>query len=113
LEKLGTSPPEALVLSLTSSNCSPILRFGIEVCNITKSQISNLTFVDNSVYVKTFSTFDKSVIDYCHFYMGYLTFPLLYDLNRFKFYKGLCSSTISPASMLFNWFGYDDLYKLG
>jgi len=44
--------------------------------------------------------------------MGYLTFPLLYDLNRFKFYKGMCTSTILPASILFNWFGYDNLSKL-
>jgi len=82
LGKLGTSPPKALVLSLTSSNFLPILSFGIEACNITKSQIANLSFVDNSVYVKTFSTFDKSVIDYCCFYMGYLTLPLLYDLYK-------------------------------
>jgi len=50
LGKLGTSPPEALDLSLTSSNCSPILSFGIEACNITKSQIANLSFVNNSVF---------------------------------------------------------------
>jgi len=67
LGKLGTAPPEALVLSLTSSNCLPILSRGIQACNMTKSQIANLSFVDNSVYVKTFSTFHKSVIDYCRF----------------------------------------------
>jgi len=79
---------------------------------MTKSQIANLSFVDNSVYVKTFSTLDKSVIDYCHFYMGYLTFPQLYDLNRFKFFKRLCLSPISPARILFNWFSHDNLNKL-
>jgi len=29
---------------------------------MTKSQVANLAFVNNSVYVKTFSTFDKKLL---------------------------------------------------
>jgi len=51
---------------------------------MTRSQIENLAFGNNSVYAKTFSTFDKKLIDFCHFYVRYMTFPLLYDLKRFN-----------------------------
>jgi len=46
LGKLGSAPPESLVLSLALSNCSPILMFGVKACNMTKSQIANLAFVN-------------------------------------------------------------------
>ena len=51
LGKLGKSPPKSLVLSLAASNCSPILSFGSEACNLTKSQVANLAFVENSIYM--------------------------------------------------------------
>jgi len=39
---------------------------------MTRSQVANLALnVNNSVHVKTISTFDKNVIDRCHYYMGY------------------------------------------
>ena len=66
LGKLGSSPSENLVLSLVDTNCSPILTYGLEACNISRAQLSNLSFVHNSVFVRTFKTFDKHVIDMCH-----------------------------------------------
>jgi len=66
-----------------------------------QSQVANLAFVNKSVYVKTFSTFDKNVIDRCHYYMGYMPFPLLYDLKRFILYRNLHLNTCSPAGLLF------------
>jgi len=74
---------------------------GVEACNMTKSQIANLAFVNNSVYVKTFLTFDKKVIDNCHYYMGYMSFPSLYDFKRFNLYQNLHGNAISPAGLLF------------
>ena len=109
LGKLGKSPSEPLLLSLASSKCSPILCFGTEACNITNSQIANLAFVNNSIYVKIFHTFDKSIIDSCHFYMGYLLF---HDLRRFNFYKNLYLYGTSPASIIFNLHCQGELHQL-
>jgi len=79
---------------------------------MTKSQVANLGFVNNSVYVKTFSTFDKKVIDNCHYYMGDISIPLLYDLKRCNLYQNLHGNNTSPAGLLFCWIGQDDLGKI-
>jgi len=74
LEKLGSAPhPENVALSLAATNCTPILTYpNLGACNIKKSQLQKLSFVNKAVFVKTFSTIDNSTIDCCHYYMGYL-----------------------------------------
>jgi len=82
-------------------------------CNITKSQLQNLSFVHKAVFVKTLSTFDNSTIDCCHYYMGYLPFPFLYNYDKLKimFFSSLNNVQSSPAHMLFTWFGRQEFQK--
>jgi len=44
--------------------------------------------------------------------MGYMSFPLLFDLKRFNLYQNLHGNATSPAGLLFCWFGQDDLRKI-
>jgi len=101
-----------MAVSLAATNCTPILTYGLSACNIKKSQLQNLSFVHKSVFDKTFSTFDNSTIDCCHFYMGYLKFSFLYDKLKIIFLSSLNNAQSSPAHMLFKWFGKQEFQKL-
>jgi len=41
-----------------------------------KSQLANFAYINNSVYAKTFSTFEETFIDRCHYHMD-----IIYDLS--------------------------------
>ena len=68
LGKVGTSANARVLLHLTYSKCSPILTYGLESIHIEKKTRENLNYVHNSIFAKIFGTFDKSVIEQCHYY---------------------------------------------
>jgi len=113
LGKLGSAPFENVALSFAATNCTPILTYGLSACNIFKKklQIYHL-YINESVFAKTFSTFDNSTIDCCHYYMRYLIFPFLYDKLKIMFLSSLNNVQSSPAHMLFKWFGKQEFQKL-
>lgn len=104
LGKLGTSPQINLTLSLIETFCNPVLLYGLESLHLTKSDISLLSFPYNSVYMKLFATFDKSILTLCQFYCGQLPLAYIVDLRTLNFYADLCV-TRSLANVLYKWFG--------
>ena len=74
LGKIGTSSNIQVALSLTAAKCFPILTYGLEAITISKSQLSNMCFVYNAIFVKLFSTFDKLIIEQCQYHTGVLPF---------------------------------------
>ena len=108
LGKIGTSSLN-VALSLTEAKCFPILTYGLEAINLTKSQIANLCFVFNTIFVKLFSTFDKSVIQQCQFYTGFLPLNYKLDMMRINFLIALRANCVSPACILFNLLGRQEL----
>ena len=107
LGKVGTTAPLGLTLSLISSNCNPILFYGLEAIRLSKSQTQGLTYPFNCGFVKLFGTFDKNVISQCQYYSGCLPFNYQNDLRCLKFHSQLSTNSLnySPASIMFNWFG--------
>jgi len=47
---------------LRRQNCYRFLVFGLEDCSMTKSQVANLLFVDESLYVKIFQRLAKKLL---------------------------------------------------
>jgi hypothetical protein len=105
LGKVGSVSPVNLALSLISSNCNPVLLYGLESVHLTKAQVQSLTYPFNSSFMKLFHTFDAKVISQCQFYCGYLPFKQVLDLRCLKFYHKLSKFDFSPAAIMFNWFG--------
>jgi hypothetical protein len=105
LGKVGTTAPVGLTLSLISSNCNPILLYGLESIRLTKSQTQSLNYPFNSAFVKLFSTFDAKVILQCQYYSCWLPFEYVLDTRCLKFYSRLSRLDYSPASIMYAWFG--------
>jgi hypothetical protein len=112
LGKLGSTSAVRILLHLMSTQCSPILTFGLETLQLKKQSVDNLNYVHNAMFSKLFMTFDKTVIEQCHYYTGYLPLYLSLDLKRLKFLSTLSTSAHSPACYLFNWFGKEDFTKI-
>jgi hypothetical protein len=105
LSKLGSSPQINLTLSLTSTFCNSILFYGLEALRLNKTDISLLTFPYNSVFVKLFSSFDRTVLMLCQYYTGQLPLGYSTDLRTLNFYADLSVASSSPANILYKWFG--------
>ena len=107
--KIGTSSDIQVALSLTAAQCFPILTYGLEAITISKSQLSNMCFVYNAIFVKLFSTFDKLIIEQCQYHTGVL--PFLYRLYqmRINFQFSLNDSLVMPANVLFKLLGNHEL----
>jgi len=79
---------------------------------VSKSDLESLTFAQNAIYVKVFSSFDKKTLNFCQFYSGYLTLKYIRLSKLFRFLTNLQSNSLSPANILFHWFGKNDLNNL-
>ena len=50
---------------LIRTKCVPVLLYGLEACNLTKSQITSLDFVLNRFFIKLFGTNNITVTTEC------------------------------------------------
>jgi len=50
-----------------------------------ESDLNSFSHAYNSMFAKTFQTFDNNTIWYRKYYSGYLSFNRLYDLHRYIF----------------------------
>ena len=108
LSKLGSAPPINVTLSLSATNCHPILLYGLEALKLNKSDIATLSHPYNSVYMKLFQSFNKTVITLCQYYCGELSFEHLVHIRTLNFYARIKNSEFLPANLLFNWFGREE-----
>src|SRR5271155_1978037 len=60
--KIGDTSAISLILSLASTNCFPILLYGLEAMHLNKTQINSLTYAFNSIFYKLFHTFHQDTI---------------------------------------------------
>ncbi len=63
--KIGRVASEDVILHLVKAKCLPILFYGLEVCNLTKTQIKSLQNVVNNCFMKVFNTRSKEVVTEC------------------------------------------------
>jgi hypothetical protein len=87
LGKLGSNPSISLTLSLISSNCNPILLYGLESLKLYKTDVNTLSHPYNSVYMKLFQSFDKTIITLCQFYCGEMPFEQLLHIRILNFMR--------------------------
>jgi len=59
--------------------------------------------------MKLFETYNLKTITQCQFYSGFLPFNYLFDLKLMIFYSMLNASNVNPASILFHWFGQNEV----
>lgn len=110
--KLGSSPHIGITLFLVSTNCNPILFYGLEAMRLSKANYSSLCYPYNSAYMKLFSTFDKNTITLCQFYSGELPLSYAVDVQTLNFYTTLRELNCNPSNILFKWFGNEELIAL-
>ena len=102
LSKIGNMNALTLILSLTSSNCFPILMYGLEAMRLTNPQINRLLYAYNSVFYKLFRSFKPNIILQTQYYTGHLNIASFIDLRTINFLNNLCAyDYFSPASHLF------------
>ena len=92
-----------LILSVTASNCTPILMYGLEAMYLTNAQTNRMLYAYNSVFYKLLHSFNANIIVLeTQYYSGYLNPRSLLDLRTVTFLIDLhCYDLTSPASHLF------------
>jgi len=83
--RLGTSAPAEVILKLINSQGVQNLLYGISAVTLSESDLKSFSHAYNSMFAKTFQTFDNNTISCCQYYSGYLSFNRLYDLHRYIF----------------------------
>ena len=65
--KIGVSNHN-LILSLIDTFCMPVLVYGLEALNLSKSDRNAIDFVFSSIFFKIFSVKEPTVIRQCQFF---------------------------------------------
>jgi len=61
-----------VTLQLVKSKCIPILLYGLEVCELNKSQMASLDFTINRFFMKLFfSTSNIEIVKSCQEFFGF------------------------------------------
>ena len=76
---------------------------------LNKADINTLSYPYNSVFMKLFKSFNKNIITLCQFYCRELPLEYLLHSRKLNFYSKLNMAELSPASLLFKWFGKQEL----
>jgi len=69
--KIGRIASEEVTLQLVKSKCIPILLYGLEVCELSKSQMASLDFGINRFFTKLFSTSNTEIVKSCQEFFGF------------------------------------------
>jgi len=87
--KVGVNSSAVVLSSLIETNCVPILLYGSESFLWNKSMIASMENVYSQIFHKIFKTFDKTVINYCQFYLGLTNLEFKIILKKCNFLLGL------------------------
>ena len=68
--KIGRIAQKA-TLEIVSSNCIPVLIYGLEACPSLKSDLSSLDFVVNRFFMKLFRTNSIDIVKQCQYHSGF------------------------------------------
>lgn len=101
LGKLQSSNSLTVALKLMETQCIPHLTYGIAATGLSKTALTSLTFVYNSIFCKLFKVKEQQNILWCQYFCNFLSFDLLYRYLRFVSIKSLLlTNNISPVSPL-------------
>lgn len=88
--KIGGTASPFVIISLVESYCIPILLYGLDCIELTKSLIQSLENSYSQLYSKLFHTFNKNIITHCQFYSGQVPVELKIANRRFSFLRKIC-----------------------
>jgi len=91
LGSIGTFSNPHVVITLMESHCVPILLYGLECIETSKSVLRSLENAYSQIYIKIFKSLDKNVIRNCQYYMGQLTGELKVTNRKLNFLTRVCS----------------------
>ena len=83
--KVAGCASEECLVKLIFSKCVPILLYGLEVCNLQKSQLRYLDFICTRTVMKIFKTKDTSIVRSCMMEFGLSTFSTSVEERTRKF----------------------------
>ena len=102
LSKIGDMNAITVILSIISSNCIPILMYGLEAMQLTKTQCNRLRYAYNSVFYKLFHSFNDGIIMQTQYYTSFLNLECQIDLRTINFLNKLRTyNVLYPAAHLF------------
>ena len=100
LGKIGDVGAIPLIVSITTTNCLPIISYGLESCSLTKAQLQSFEYAYRATFCRLFKTFDKKIIAQCQYYMGSLPGRYELDLGKLRFLNRLQQGSDSPTGFL-------------
>lgn len=87
--KVAGCASEECLVKLIYSKCVPILLYGLEVCNLQKSQLRTLDFICNRTIMKIFKTRDINIVKECLGAFNLNLFSMLIDKRTRAFLSKL------------------------
>ncbi len=112
LGKIGDVSAISLILSILAANCVPVLFYSLEASCLTKAQVKSLDHAYNAVFFKLFKSFDKTVINHCQFYTGFMPAKYAWDAAKMCFLNKLTTSAESLAGFLCHAVGQEEWVQL-
>ena len=85
LGKIGTFASPSVIISLVEAYCVPILLYGLDCVELSKSMLQSLENAYSQLYSKLFHTFNKDIIKQCQFYTGQMPIELKVANRRYNF----------------------------
>ena len=86
----------------------PVLLYGLEALDLSKSERSTIDFVYSTIFFKIFNVKENRTIKQCQFYSGCLPTSYRLDLKKYNFLNGIKCQKNSIQWHLFTWFGNDE-----
>jgi hypothetical protein len=100
--KVGGIASEDVIIQLVKSKCMPAMLYGLDVCNINKSQINSLQYAVTGMLMKVFKTKSKNIIEDCTLYFNFLTVDQYILKRQYNFLFNFVNHPPSFLSSLFN-----------
>ena len=78
-----------MLLKLIYSQGVQNLLYGITATSLSAGDLKSLCYAYDSMFCKIFNSYDKNIISQCQYYSGYLSYNVVYELQRYMFVKKL------------------------
>jgi len=69
--RIGRIASEEVIIQLIKSKCIPVLVYGLEVCQLTKSDLKSLDFPVNRFFMKLSNISNIQMVNDCQVYFGF------------------------------------------
>ena len=110
--KIGSESP-AVILSLLSAYCLPVITYGLDAINVSARDMQRLNLAYTRSFMKIFSSYDNLVIKQCQYYSGCLPLNYIVNLRKFNFLSNVCDCLDNEMLAIFKSSIDIELSKIG